>query len=148
VNRMKRSVRWKTLDLLREDGIIRHRTLFRINDEAFSNSSVNKMNAEMKKINCRANDVVSNSRVGYIYKYQNINWIDLFCRHEKFFFEFYKFITGDDGESLNFEVLLKISQIYGHSSRESFLDELFSSSGNTRFRLDDIYHEYNDFYLF
>src|SRR5699024_10027938 len=76
VNRMKRSASWKTLDLLREDGIIRHRTLFRINDEAFSKSLVNKMNAEMKKINSRVTDVVRNSGVGYIYKYQNKNWID------------------------------------------------------------------------
>lgn len=148
VNKIQISGQWKTLDMLREDGIIRHRTLYRINDEEFSKSLVKKINNEMKNIKCKVTSVIKDKKVAYIYNYQGKSLIKLLCSHEDFFFSFYNFITGDEGDNLNLKDLINMSKVYSEESIENFLYDLFSIVEKDGFRLGEIYNQYNDFYLY
>lgn len=55
----------KVIDMLEEDGIIRHRTLFRIKDEEFSKSLVKSYNMKLKDLDCVIEKVVFKGDLGY-----------------------------------------------------------------------------------
>lgn len=56
--------------MLEEDGIIRHRTLFRIKDEEFSKSLVKSYNMKLKNLDCVIEKVVFKGDLGYQYIYK------------------------------------------------------------------------------
>lgn len=152
VNRIKSSMvtnKWDIIDMLEEDGIIRHRTLFRIRDEEFSKSLIGSFNKKLKEFDCAIDQVVSNNGLGYQITYRKKNRIKLFCTHEDLCMHYYNLITDDDGDDIDLRGLVGISKIYGVSSVESALYELFELVKGTEFVFrDDIFHEYDDFYVY
>ena len=149
INRLKSSREWELIEMLEEDGVIRHRTLFRINDEELCKSLVGAINKELKEFNCFVDGVGFDKGLGYIYSYKKKNRIKLFFNHNEFCFNYYNFITGDEGDNIDFGGLINISRIHGENSIENALYELFDLIRNTQFKLEDgIYHEYDNFYVY
>lgn len=138
----------KVIDMLEEDGIIRHRTLFRIKDEEFSKSLVKSYNMKLKNLDCVIEKVVFKGDLGYQYIYKKKPNIKLFCKHSDLCMCYYNFITGDEGDDINFEGHLKISEIYDEGSVENFLFELFNQIKQKDYVIDSIFYEYNDFFIY
>ena len=155
INRLKTSNKWGVVRMLEDDGIIRHRTLFRIEDEKLSKSLIGLYNKEMNDFDCTIDGVITfKNKVGYKITYKKKNRIKLFCSHHDLCFNYYNFITGDEGDNINFKGLVKISRVYGNSSAENVLYELFRLIEDSTFELSenesdyDIYHDYNEFYVY
>lgn len=155
INRLKASNKWDVVRMLKNDGIIRHRTLFRVEDEEFSKSLVDLYNKRINDFDFNIDEVVTfRNKVGYKITYKKKNKIKLFCSHNDLCFHYYNFITGDEGDNISFKGLIEISKVYGNSSVESVLYELFGLIRDSEFELSesefyyDIYHDYNEFYVY
>jgi len=155
INELKASNKDNVVKMLDEDGIIRHRTLFRIENMNLSKSLINLYNKELKNFDCNITGVtVFKNRVGYELIYKKKNKIKLFCPHHDLCFHYYNFITGDEGDDINFKELIEISEVYGENSIENVLWELFDLIKNSKFKLgeskfgSDIYFDYDEFYAY
>lgn len=150
ISRLKTVGQWDVIGLLQEDGIIRHRTLFRIRDKEFSKTLINPYNKKMKKFDCTIDGVTEyKNRLGYEITYKRKNRIKLFCSHYNLCLEYYNFITNDLGDDITFNGLIEICEIYGESSMESIIYELFQLISNSHFKIhENIYYEYDEIYIY
>lgn len=148
IKRLSTSGQRNVIDMLEEDGKIRHRTLFKINDEVYSISLINTLNSKFSTIECQIKEVVNvGNEWGYRFTYRKKANIKLFCSHKDLFFNYYNFITGDEGDDIDLKGLISISKFYDWESIEAGLYDHFTLIKEYGLELKEVYYDYGDMYV-
>lgn len=144
VNRLRTTNQQETIDMIEEDGIIRHKTLHRIKDDKFAESLIDRFNEGFKDFGFIIENLASKKALGYQLAYNKKRNIKLFCTYEDLCLTYYNLITDDEGDEVSLAEMIRMSSIFDEKSVENALYELFSFVEIKGVKLHYIDYEYKE----
>jgi hypothetical protein len=147
---LKRNNRTQALTWLEEDGKIKLRTIFRIEEPNFMKFLIGELNNHLLPIGINVEGIDEDYKgSGYVFVSQKNPRIKLFCRHYDFMIEYGGLIIGEKIEKeLNLKEILKISSVYKEDSIDAAIDALAYLAKRSNIEFKEHYYDFDDVIVF
>jgi hypothetical protein len=134
------------INMIEEDGLIKARTLWRINNIDFAHSLIDIINCNLRKINCKVESIHNyEGKLGYFIVYEKMKKYKLFYTYKEFCSNFYSIITGEDSDIIiDLNLLIKYGELIDELSLERaiyYIFEIIKHSNYCIYATDYIYNE-------
>lgn len=141
INDMKKLQQTQALEWIDEDGGIKSRTLYRINDEEFAKGLIEDFNQVFNKNGINLVDVKTfNNKLGYRITVNKNPNIKLFCNYTDFAIDYSGIITKEEiFAEINQKELIKMGELKDHDSIGYGIGEMERLLARYSISCDDIY---------
>lgn len=145
---LRRNNQSQALKWLHEDGKIRHRTIFRIQEPNFVKSMVPSFNKVFSQIYIKIENTIFEPSPGYVMiNYMNSR-IKLFGEYQKIALKFGGLVTKEEPSNyISLKELLEVSSIYDEESLAAALDEIEYLT-TTKLRFMEPFYEFDEVVIY